>query len=39
MITKPGTSYVLLHHDCFNVLIDIDIDLVAFIPTRRHASV
>ena len=27
----------LLHHDCFNVLTNID--LIAFIPARRHASV
>jgi len=38
MIIKTGmTSYALLHHHCFNVLTDTD--LIAFIPTRRHASV
>ena len=31
------TSYALLRHDCFKVLTNID--LVAFIPTRRHASI
>jgi len=35
---RPSTrSYALLRHGCFNVLTNID--LVAFIPTRRHASV
>jgi len=37
MLIKPGTSYELLRHDCFNVLTDTD--LIAFIRTRRHASV
>jgi len=31
------TSFALLRHHCFNVLTNID--LVAFIPTRRHACV
>ena len=31
------TSYALLRHDCFNVLTNID--LIAFIPTRRYAYV
>jgi len=31
------TSYALLCYDCFNVLINIDI--VAFITTRRHTCV
>jgi len=35
MITS--TSYALSHHNCFNVLTNID--LFAFIPTRTHACV
>jgi len=31
------TRCALLRHDCFNALINID--LVAFIPTQRHASI
>jgi len=31
------TSYTLLRHDWFNVLANIN--LAAFIPTRRHACV
>jgi len=35
---QPSTTrYGFLRHDCFNLLTNID--LVAFIPTRRHASV
>jgi len=31
------TSYALLRFDCFKVLSNID--LIALIPTRRHAYV
>jgi len=31
------TSYTLLRHDCFKV--PTNVDLVAFIPTRKHACV
>ena len=34
---QPNTSYALLRHYCFNVLTNID--LTAFIPTRRRACV
>jgi len=34
---QPSTSYALLHHDCITVLTNID--LIAFIPTQRHACV
>jgi len=34
-INQPSTrSYTLLHHDCFNVLTNID--LIAFILTWSH---
>jgi len=32
-----ATSYALVRHGCYNILPNID--LIAFIPTRRHASV
>jgi len=34
---QPNTSYASSHHDCFNVMTNID--LIAFILTRRHDSV
>jgi len=38
MLIKPSTTrYALLHHVCLNGLTDTD--LIAFILTRRHASV